>query len=182
MQFCIRNISTFILLLLSLFVFGLSSCKTSQKTRKILEAEPADENFYTLYAKKLGVSLSGKENKKLIKNISNWLGTPYKYGGCDKKGTDCSCFVKSIINEVYNYNLHRRSEDMILDVIRVNKNQLNDGDLVFFKINGNKISHVGVYINQNKFVHASKKRGVVINDLDEPYYKKYFYTGGRLKQ
>lgn len=70
---------------------------------------------------------------------------------------------------------------MIQDVKKVPKEELKDGDIVFFKINGNKISHVGIYIGDNKFIHASTKRGVVINDLNEVYYKKYFYTGGRIK-
>ena len=59
--------------------------------------------------------------------------------------------------------------------------KIKQGDLLFFKTNGNSISHVGVYLKNNKFVHASTSKGVMINDLEETYYKKYFYSAGRLK-
>jgi len=168
-------------IVLLIILSGLTSCKSSQHLSRKAPTISSEGNFYKNYAARLGFTLSGNENRKLIESISEWLGTPYKYGGCDKSGTDCSCFVRSIVKEVYDFELHRRSQDMILDVTKVSKGQLSNGDLVFFKISGNKISHVGIYISSNKFVHASKKRGVVINDLNEGYYKKYFYSGGRLK-
>ena len=59
--------------------------------------------------------------------------------------------------------------------------ELRTGDLVFFKINNDKISHVGIYLKNNKFIHASSYRGVTVNDLDESYYKKYYYASGRVK-
>ena len=64
----------------------------------------------------------------------------------------------------------------------VSKSNLEEGDLLFFKIDGDKISHIGVYLQNNKFVHATTKKGVMIDDLDEAYYKKYYYKAGRLKQ
>ncbi|HTL82459.1 MAG TPA: NlpC/P60 family protein, partial [Bacteroidia bacterium] len=64
---------------------------------------------------------------------------------------------------------------------RVSEKNLVEGDLVFFKINGDKISHVGVYLQNRHFVHASSHKGVIISSLDETYYKKYFYKGGKLK-
>ncbi|MGZ6519803.1 MAG: C40 family peptidase, partial [Bacteroidia bacterium] len=63
----------------------------------------------------------------------------------------------------------------------VSKNNLEEGDLVFFKIDGDNISHIGVYLQNNKFVHATTKKGVMVDDLDEDYYKKYYYKGGRIK-
>lgn len=139
--------------------------------------------FYTNYSKKFGYELSGDENKDLITEIDTWLGTPYKYGGKTKqKGTDCSGFVGSVISAVYKKEISRSSTDMYNDVTPVKKSELQEGDLIFFKIDGKRISHVGIYISNNKFAHASTKRGVVINDLDENYYKTRFYSGGRIEK
>ncbi len=157
--------------LVLLFIVSVSSCGNKQ----------SDKDFYTYYSKKLGVNLSGKENKKLIKTIAEWKGTPYKYGGTSKSGTDCSGFVSSVYKTVYGKKLHRSSLDMYqYDVNKISKKNLKCGDLLFFKTSGKKVSHVGIYIADNKFIHAASK-GVVVNDLDETYYKKTYYKSGRVK-
>lgn len=124
------------------------------------------------------------ENKKLSNEVNLWLGTPYKYGGRTMKGTDCSGFVFNIYKSVFNIELSRSSSTMIKDVDKVFSSQLKlrEGDLIFFKIDGRKISHVGIYLIDGYFVHASSYRGVVINNLSEDYYKKHYYKSGRLKQ
>ncbi|MFN8256658.1 MAG: NlpC/P60 family protein [Bacteroidales bacterium] len=156
------------------FWFGLSACGTSQHL--------ADSSFYTMYSQKLGINLKGDENKDLIKSVSEWQGTPYKYASCIKqKGTDCSGFVTSVYLEVYGKKLQRSSADMVKDVDFIDRDKMQAGDLLFFKINGKKISHVGIYIADNKFIHASTQSGVVVNDLDQDYYKKTFYRAGRVK-
>ncbi len=108
------------------------------------------------------------------------MGTPYKYGGFTKQGTDCSGLVMSVYKEVYNINLYRSATDQLKNVTQITQKELETGDLVFFKISDNKVSHVGIYIGEHKFIHASTKRGVVINSLEEEYYKKYFFIGGRI--
>ncbi len=179
-----------LVILLVVFVLPLffASCKATRKTGRRLEISKhkrketkTKRGFYIEYSKKLGIKLTGSENKKLIQTINDWVGVPYKFGGCTKKGTDCSCFVKIVMKEVFDYDLPRKSSEMIKSVNRENKNSLKDGDLVFFKISGNKISHVGIYICHNKFIHASKSRGVIISGLDESYYKRYYFMGGSLK-
>ncbi|MBN1252105.1 MAG: C40 family peptidase [Bacteroidales bacterium] len=149
----------------------LNSCGVTNNNTK---------NFYAIYSQKLGVQLNGNEDKKFIKAISDWKGTPYRYGGTSRKGTDCSGFVSSIYKEVYNKNLHRNSLDMLKDVKKISKKNLKTGDLIFFKTSGKKVSHVGIYIADNKFIHAASK-GVVINDLDQEYYKKAYYKSGKVK-
>jgi len=151
----------------------LSSCGTSKQV--------SNGNFYSFYSQKLGVALKGNEDKELIKSIAEWKGTPYKYASNTKKGTDCSGFVSSIYNEVYGKKLQRSSYEMVKDVDFVSKKNLQAGDIVFFKINGRKISHVGIYIADNKFIHAETRTGVVVTDLDFTYYKKSFYKAGRVK-
>jgi probable lipoprotein NlpC len=140
------------------------------------------EDPYKIYSQKLGVKLTGNENLDLLKSLSSWKGTPYKYGGYTKKGTDCSGFVTSVYKEVYGKQLQRSSKDMVEDVKWVSKRELKAGDILFFKINGKKISHVGIYIADNKFIHASTKSGVVVNDLAQEYYAETFYKGGRVKR
>ena len=60
------------------------------------------------------------------------------------------------------------------------KDELKEGDLVFFKIKSRTITHIGIYLGDNRFAHASSTRGVVISNLNEPYYSRYFYKGGRI--
>lgn len=141
-----------------------------------------DNKFYENYSKKWGVELVGNENKKIIESIDNWLGTPYKYGGASKSGTDCSGFTMNVFKESCNISLNRSAADQVNNVTLIDKDKLDFGDLVFFKISGNKVSHVGIYLNDSKFVHASTKKGVTISDLNDAYYKKYFYKGGKLKK
>ncbi len=163
----------FNLLLIVVSSFTISSCGTSQQV--------ASNDFYAAYSQKLGVELKGDEDKELIKSITAWKGTPYKYACNTKSGTDCSGFVTSIYNEVYGKKLQRSSYDMIKDVKIVGRDGMKAGDILFFKISGKKISHVGIYIADNKFIHAATKGGVVVDDLNQEYYKKSFYKAGRVK-
>ncbi|HPB25091.1 MAG TPA: NlpC/P60 family protein, partial [Bacteroidales bacterium] len=82
--------------------------------------------------------------------------------------------------EVYNIAMYRSSADQLKNVREISKSQLKAGDLVFFKIDNNKVSHVGIYLGGNKFIHATTQKGVIVNSLDEEYYKKYYYTAGRV--
>ena len=139
--------------------------------------------FYPKYSQKLGYQLNGTENRELIQEVASWLGTPYKYGGSTKAGADCSGFVQSIYKKVYGIDLARVSASMAQNSQRVNNpSRLREGDLVFFRISGRRISHVGIYISNNKFIHASTSRGVIVNDLDESYYKQRFAFGGRVRK
>lgn len=110
------------------------------------------------------------------------MGTPYNYSGDTKDGIDCSGFVAMLYKKVYNVELGACSKDIYAhDVRPVVKKKLEPADLVFFRIRKKRVSHVGVYLGNNKFVHATVKQGVIISDLTEPYYRKYFYKGGRVK-
>ncbi len=142
----------------------------------------SNNDFYNKYSKILGVKLTGLEDKKFIEEVAGWIGTPYVYGGESKKGVDCSGFVKTLYKDVYNLNLYRTAFDLVKNCDPVKKKNLKTGDLIFFKINSDKISHVGIYLDDGKFIHASSsKKGVMVSDLNEAYFKKYFYSAGRLK-
>ncbi len=139
--------------------------------------------FYSAYALKLGVPLEGTENKSLILAVEEWMGTRYRWGGCSKLGVDCSCLVKSIYEQVYGIELRRTSIGMYYeDLTPVDRRELREGDILCFKIRRNRISHVGLYLTGDKFVHASLSRGVMINDLNDPYYKKRFFAAGRVTE
>ena len=130
---------------------------------------------------KLGVNEKQIKSSKLYSFIDDWYGVPYKYGGCQKGGIDCSCFTNLLYDKVYNKKIARSSVDMYKSCDQISIEEAKTGDLVFFKIGGNTISHVGVYIWGKMFVHASNSCGVVINSLEEAYYKKYFFCAGKMK-
>lgn len=133
------------------------------------------------YAERLNVPEADIKNEKLYKFIDDWYAVPYKYAGKDKNGIDCSGFTGVLYASVYNKKVSASSKAIYEETRRVSVSDLKEGDLVFFIINGKSVSHVGVYLQHNKFVHASTRRGVIISDLDEPYYKKYYHGAGRVK-
>ncbi len=166
---------------LTLLLFLLAgACKTPSALQGDINSG-ADRAAYTRLAKTLGLELSGKEDLRLLEEIAAWIGTPYRYGGAERSGTDCSGFTMAVIKKVYGISLYRSSADQIKNTSPVKPDELRCGDLLFFKIKGDKISHVGMYIASGRFVHASVQRGVVVNALSEDYYKKYFSSAGRIE-
>jgi lipoprotein Spr len=120
-------------------------------------------------------------DKTLVTFINDWYGVNYKYGGSDKQGIDCSHFAAKLYADVYNKKISGSASSIESLTSTVKTSDMQEGDLIFFKIEQNKVSHVGVYIGNNKFIHASTSHGVIISCLDEAYYKKYFYKAGKLK-
>ncbi|MBD1393933.1 C40 family peptidase [Mucilaginibacter glaciei] len=127
----------------------------------------------------MGVAMSATSNMKLFHFVYDWIGTPYRFGGSSRKGIDCSAFTKQLYSEVFNTTIRRSSRDIFSMVSPVGKDDLKEGDLVFFKIHSRSISHVGIYLGNNRFAHASSK-GVAISSLDDAYYSRFFYKGGRM--
>lgn len=135
--------------------------------------------------KRLDIKLGRHDNKKLYNEIKSWLGTPYASGGHKKQvGADCSGFVMELYLTVYNMQLERRGGLQFYNNCEpIDKAALREGDLVFFNNGeGGKITHVGIYLKDNKFAHASSSRGVVIDDLTAKYYVKHFFAAGRVKR
>ncbi len=145
-------------------------------------ANAGDKAIKKKYAGLLGVEEKEVSNIKLYRFIDEWYATPYKYAGKTKAGVDCSGFTSNLLRDVYGTTLVGSANTMYEACDHVNEKNLKEGDLVFFKINNPKVSHVGIYLQNRRFVHASSSRGVVISNLDEAYYKKYFFKGGRAKQ
>lgn len=117
--------------------------------------------------------------KKLYRQYNRWRGTPYKYGGLSQSGVDCSGFTYQCYKSVFNCDLPRSTKYQIKEGKRVYLGELRAGDLIFFKT-GWKDRHVGVYIEEGKFMHASSSRGVTISSLKNNYWKKCYWQAKRL--
>ncbi len=163
-----------------LSVFVLVSCKQQQQLVKGLSNETKSPTLQTKYAEKLGVNSNNITNQKLYEFIDEWYAVPYKYAGKTKAGIDCSGFSCILYSTIYQKNISNSSKGLYEQAKKIDVDDLKEGDLVFFKIESKSVSHVGVYLQNNKFVHATTKKGVLISDLNEPYYKKYFYSAGRI--
>lgn len=140
------------------------------------------EMFYDLqfkYAILLDRPVEEMQNHDFLAFVERWYGTRYRMGGSDSTGIDCSGFVQQYMSYMYRLNLPRTSVEQYENCRRVPQEELREGDLVFFHIQRRKpVSHVGVYLGNNKFIHASTRYGVVISDLNEPYYKDHFAGAG----
>ena len=129
----------------------------------------------------LGLEYSPDDNAELYEIVNEWLGVPYKYGGSDRDGIDCSAFVGIVYRKVYGINLHRTSNDMLRDVELIGRSQLREGDILFFTNSKGKVSHVGIYLKNDLFAHSSTSNGVSVSNLNDSYWQKHFYKGGRRK-
>ncbi len=158
-----------VLLLSGLFFMG---CKTSRN----LKVKQQYEYYSNLY----GVQLKGSEDLRLLEVAEPWLGVPYKLGGTTKKGVDCSAFIGHVFKEGFNITLPRRSSDIALHVKKIHKKNIQYGDLLFFAIKNKKVSHIAIYLGENKFLHASTSKGVAVAVLNERYWRKYWVSSGRV--
>jgi len=134
------------------------------------------------YATMLDVPVENINNVPLFQDIDYWWGTKYCMGGSTQNCIDCSAFTQAIIKDVYSIQLPRTAEEQFNIATPVNYADLQEGDLVFFQTTGRTISHVGVYLANNKFAHASTSGGVMISDLNEDYWKKRFRAAGRVRK
>jgi murein DD-endopeptidase / murein LD-carboxypeptidase len=169
-----------------LFIFSAlnvsgQSTGNSPAKEHITPTTPFEDYLKGYYSQIFGISTSDIFDLNLYNVIEKWLGTPYRYAGKTLSGIDCSAFVNKIYEAAFCCLLEGNSANMYKQVEHIRKDELTEGDLVFFRINRNKtISHVGVYLGNNKFAHASRSNGVIISDLNSPYYKKHFVKGGRV--
>jgi lipoprotein Spr len=133
------------------------------------------------YSIKMDVAVESINNIALLKKIDEWWGTPYCMGGNSKGCVDCSFFTMDVMSNIYNTSLKRTAAEQYEQSAKINWDQLKEGDLIFFKTEGRRsISHVGIYLTNNKFVHASTSQGVTISDLADPYWQKRLYSLGRV--
>jgi lipoprotein Spr len=163
-------------------IFTVLASQAQTKNVATITEDKTDEQdglAKTYLSQIMGVALSATSNMKLFHFVYDWIGTPYHFGGSSRKGIDCSAFTKELYSEVFNLDIKRNSRDIFSMVNPVAKDELKEGDLVFFKIHSRRISHVGIYLGGGRFAHASS-RGVAISSLDDNYYSRDFLRGGRL--
>jgi len=162
-------------------------------TYEAIEAEEAPKAIDPLqqkYAGILGVESEEITNIELYAFIDEWMGTPYKMGGENKSGIDCSSFAQRLFIGVYDWYIERTAQkqmDSEATVTWSDPKFLVEGDFLFFRAAGDygdTITHVGVYLGNDKFVNATSRSasggsGVKISDLKDPFWRKRFFAGGR---
>jgi len=116
--------------------------------------------------------------KRILDEYQQWRGTRHKMGGTGSKGIDCSGFVKAVYRDAFNIDLPRTTKEQAALGKPVSFNALQPGDLVFFKP-PTYARHVGIFLSQSKFVHASKNKGVTVSKIDAAYWRKYYWTARR---
>lgn len=163
------------LFLAGTLIFCLSSCHTS--------APRLDYKALARASVRLGIDIGPTDNHKLYIESAEWTGVSYRPGGDSKQGTDCSGFTCRIYEKVYRTKLPRSTEEQKKESRTIGKRHLREGDLVFFtsKRSGNKPAHVGIYLKEGKFVHASTSKGVIVSSLQEKYYIDNWLSGGRIE-
>jgi cell wall-associated NlpC family hydrolase len=117
--------------------------------------------------------------KRLRQEYHRWRGTQHRLGGTGSRGIDCSGFVQAVYRDVFNVDLPRTTSTQAKQGKSVAFDDLRAGDLVFFKP-PTYPHHVGIYLSDSKFVHASKTKGVTLSKIDRTYWKKYYWTARRI--
>ncbi|WP_461452045.1 C40 family peptidase [Mucilaginibacter sp.] len=162
------------------FVLIIFSSCHSRKV--VMKGEPGEivqpqASIADKYSQMMGVHKSDIQNGRLYAFIDQWYGTPYKFGGEDKDGVDCSGLVQMLELQVYGITLPRMTSQQVTVIKREYENDLKEGDLVFFDFDGRQFSHVGVYLQNGYIVHASSTKGVMIVPLHGSMYKYFSRCG-----
>lgn len=162
------------------------SVKTEIKTNpatvekvRVPEVESASAVQFK-FAVLLNTEVEALPSVNLLQSVDEWYGVRYRMGGTTKRGVDCSGFSSAVYLATYGYVLPRVSREQYRVSRKISTTELKEGDLVFFNTRGNGVSHVGVYLGNNKFVHASVSQGVVVSDLFDTYYLQRFVGAGRI--
>ncbi|MFA0441832.1 hydrolase [Vibrio sp. 10N.286.49.C2] len=119
-------------------------------------------------------SYNSPNNAPFLAEYKKWQGVPYRLGGTNYSGVDCSAFVQAVYKDAYSVSLPRTTAQQINIGSKVGYNDAKSGDLVFFKT-GYKTRHVGIYLGGNTFMHASTSKGVIMSRLDNPYWASTFW-------
>jgi lipoprotein Spr len=160
-------------------VSNVHSGAPSDASADAIENAPALQFKYSILE---NASVEELDNSKLLAFMDYWYGAPYHYGGTARDGIDCSAFAFLLISSVYGVStLPRTSKEQYEACRHIPRDELKEGDLVFFHTLGKKkrVTHVGVYLRNNKFIHASIS-GVMISDMSDGYYDKRFIGAGRV--
>jgi len=157
-----------------------ASCGSKKKAVRQYE----DDGLYPIEVKDKEKKKNNKKKDvrgRIVEEARSWVGTPYRYGGESRNGTDCSGMVMNVYRDVAGIKLPRNSARQAEYCRRIKRSELQPGDLVFFTSRkGKGINHVGIYVGNGCFVHASSSRGVIVSDLDQNYYARTYHSSGRV--
>ena len=163
-------------------VLLLSACSGFAQTKILRNSEGVplsnDGDIANKYAKLLAVPVDSITNHRLYALIEWFTSTPYKFGGDDVKGIDCSGFTYTVEKQVYNVIMPRSTIQQASFISAKNITDLQEGDLVFLKLGGSAINHVGIYLQNGYFVHATSNLGLVLDNLSDPYTQQRFMACG----
>ncbi len=170
---------------------GNRSSRRKKENPEVLYAPPTDVTIsnYNVekasglqfkYAVLLDASVERLTNLPLLQNMDRWWGTRYCMGGSTENCIDCSAFTQIMMRDVYKTDVPRTARAQYDNSNRIGVDELSEGDLVFFQTAGRDISHVGIYLTNNKFVHAATSNGVMVSDLNDPYWRTRYKGGGRV--
>ncbi|MGS2742992.1 C40 family peptidase [Halomonas sp. LS-001] len=137
-----------------------SSTGTDQRQRQVTDSTPA------------------MVRQALLSQHQRWVGTPYRLGGTNERGIDCSALIQNVYRDTFNMELPRTTRQQVKQGRQINRSELQAGDLVFFNPPGPS-RHAGIYIGDGRFMHASSSRGVMISRLDNSYWKRYYWQSRR---
>lgn len=172
--------SVILVILVALMVGGCKSQRTSSRGSYRTEKATGGGSSGTGVVARDVV----RESKNaLVAEAERWLGTPYKYGGSERgKGTDCSGMTMEIYRKVLGVKIPRNSAAQQQFCTPMKREKLEAGDLVFFSTGKGRgrVGHVGLYVADGVFVHASSSRGVIASNLDETYYSTHYHSSGRV--
>jgi len=135
-------------------------------------------SFLLFVAPLVGQVEASSKPAAISKTATSLIGVKYSYGGNTKSGFDCSGYVSYVFKQ-HDVQLSRTAANMHASGTSVSKTNLETGDLVFFNTAGNRVSHVGIYIGDGKFAHASTSKGVRVDKLNDPYYWGERYVGAK---
>jgi hypothetical protein len=165
-------------------VFTSKKSETVLISKKVVESSSkpeieAAQKLQFKYALILDTEVEMVKNINLVSLIDEWMGTRYRLGGTSKSGIDCSAFMQVLFTGIYGISLPRTAREQYNMSQRISRTDLKEGDLIFFNTTGG-VSHVGMYLQNNKFVHASSS-GVTISDIFDEYWVKRFIGVGRVQ-
>lgn len=170
----IHSVSTLralcIVLLASITLAGCSSTpKAPAVAEKVVAPVEAPPEVQTI-----------DEMSLLLAHYDQWKGVPYQLGGTTAKGIDCSGYIQRLFEDTFAEMLPRTTVAQVQQGVPVKRDELQTGDLVFFKVS-RRTNHVGVYLENGKFLHASTSKGVIISKLNNPYWRERYWTSRRIE-
>lgn len=161
-----------------LLIAGCSSSPKQESGKKLVAKKPTSSLTYSISTAPMKPKSALGSMRNLHLAYQKWRGTPYRYGGVDDQGIDCSAFTRSLYQEAYGMELPRSTYEQIELGKQISQQELQPGDLVFFRTG--RTQHNGVYVGDGKFAHASSSIGVTISRLDNVYWRSRYWQARRL--